>query len=138
MALRKGLRVKSMMYPHKNILKRAWMSSDYYYYYSNQIDHNILINERFANSITDVRTLRTYRGVDCDSDHFLVVSKLRVKLKIISRNIKPGIIRYDVEKLKDNKKIRDFKENMQAIIIRVIYSDLKTIDDQWKIIKDTL
>lgn len=132
LALGKGLRVKSMMYPHKNILKRAWMSSDSTY--SNQIDHNILINERFANNITDVRT---YRGVDCDSDHFLVVSKLRVKLKIINRNIKPGIIRYDVEKLKDNKKIRDFKENMQAII-RDIYSDLKTIDDQWKVIKDTL
>jgi len=80
--------------------------------YVNQIDH-ILVNERFANNITDVRT---YRGVDCDSDHFLVASNLRVKLKTMSRRMRSKIIRYDVEKLKDNRTVREFQENIQEMV----------------------
>lgn len=71
--------------------------------YSNKINHT-LVNERFANNIImDVRTYCVY----C-VDHFLVVSNLRVKLKTMSRKIRLGIVRYDVEKLKDNRKCKDF------------------------------
>ncbi|KAE9524374.1 hypothetical protein AGLY_015211 [Aphis glycines] len=45
--------------------------------YNNQIDH-ILVNERFSNGVLDVRTLS---GAECGSDHFLVVGRLKVKLK---------------------------------------------------------
>jgi hypothetical protein len=36
------------------------------------------VNARFSNSVLDVRT---YHGAECGSDHFLVVGKLKVKLK---------------------------------------------------------
>jgi len=101
--------------------------------YSNQIDH-ILVNERFAYNITDVRT---YRGADCDSDHFLVASNLKVKLKTMSRKIRSKNVKYDVEKLKDNRKVKEFQENSQEMI-REVNSIPETVDDQWKIIKDTL
>jgi len=102
--------------------------------YVNQIDH-ILINERFANNIRDVRT---YRGAtDCNSDHFLVVSNLRVKLKTISRKMRSEIVRYDVAKLKDNRKVREFQENIQEMV-RKVNSNPKTVDEQWEIIKHSL
>jgi endonuclease/exonuclease/phosphatase family metal-dependent hydrolase len=109
MAIGKGIKVESTMFPHKNIHKGMWMSPDGRHV--NQIDH-LLINERFANNITD---LRTYRGADCDSDHFLVARNLRVKLKTMSRNMRSEIGRYDVEKLKDSRKARKFQKNIQKM-----------------------
>jgi hypothetical protein len=53
LAIGNGLRVKSTIFPHKNIHKGTWMSPDDRY--SNKIDY-ILVNERFANNIKDVRT----------------------------------------------------------------------------------
>jgi len=99
----------------------------------NQIYH-ILVNERFANNITYERT---YRGADCNSDHFLVASNLRVKLKTTSRNMRSEIVRYDVEKLKNNRKVKEFQENIQKMV-REVNSNPETVDEQWKIIKRTL
>jgi len=93
-----------------------------------------LVIERFVNNITDVKT---YRGADCDSDHFLVASNLRVKLKTMSRNMRSEIVRYDIEKLRDDRKVKEFQENIQKMV-REVNSNPETVDDQWKIIKHTL
>jgi len=108
------------MFPFKNIYKGTWISPDGRY--SNQIDP-ILVNERFANNIMNVRT---YRGADCDSDHFLVVSNFRVKLKTMSMKIRPGIVKYDAEKFKNNRKCRKFQEKMQEMI-RKVHSNPETM-----------
>ena len=49
--------------------------------YRNQIDY-ISINNRFRNSVTQVKT---YPGADCGSDHSPVVATLEVKLKKLVR-----------------------------------------------------
>ena len=52
----------------------------------NQIDY-IMINERFRNAITGVRT---YPGADCDSDHNLLMSKLCANMRKLKRSkVKP-------------------------------------------------
>lgn len=59
------------MFDHKNIYKQTWVSNDGIM--RNKIDH-VPINARRGSSITDVRSLR---GQDVDSDHFLFRAKFR-------------------------------------------------------------
>jgi hypothetical protein len=69
-ATSKNLVVKNTMFPHRNIHKCTWIFP--YGKTHNQTDH-ILIDRRRHSSILDVRSLR---GIDCDSDHYLVVVNL--------------------------------------------------------------
>jgi hypothetical protein len=72
-ATSKNPTVKSTMLPHRNIHKFTWTSPDGKMH--NQID--ILIDRRWYSSILDVRP---FRRTDCDTDHYLVVAKVRERL----------------------------------------------------------
>jgi endonuclease/exonuclease/phosphatase family metal-dependent hydrolase len=69
-ATSKNLRVKSTMFPHRNIHKYTWTSPDGKTH--NQIDR-ILVDRRRHSNVLDVRP---FRSADCGSDHFLVVAKV--------------------------------------------------------------
>ena len=44
----------------------------------NEIDH-VLVDKRRQSSIIDIRSLR---GADCDTDHYLVVATIRERLSL--------------------------------------------------------
>jgi hypothetical protein len=70
------LAVKSTMFPHRDIHKYTWTSPDGKT--RNKIDHK-LIDRRWHLSTLDVRS---FRGADCDTDHCLVVAKIRERLAV--------------------------------------------------------
>ena len=72
----KNLVAKSTMFPHWNIHKYSWTSPDGKTH--NQIDH-VLIDRRWQSSVLDVRS---FRGADCDTDHYLVIVKVRERLAV--------------------------------------------------------
>jgi exonuclease III len=74
-AIANDMVVASTIFQHKSIHKGTWISPDTLTL--NQIDH-VLVSNNKRQMIQDVRTLR---GPNCDSDHFLV--KVIVKQKII-------------------------------------------------------
>nr|KAG5689303.1 hypothetical protein BaRGS_022027 [Batillaria attramentaria] len=63
------------IFPHKRIHKATWRSPDHVT--ENQIDH-ICISRKFRRSWRDVRVMR---GADVSSDHHLLATALRLRLK---------------------------------------------------------
>jgi len=61
---------KSTMFSHRNIHKHKWTSPDGQTRNQTEL---ILIDRRRHSSILDVRS---FRGADCDTDHYLVVANL--------------------------------------------------------------
>ena len=61
----------------------TWTSPDGQY--RNQIDY-ILCSQRWRNSI---ESAKTRKGVDCGSDHEVLIAKFRVKLKKIGKTTRP-------------------------------------------------
>ena len=74
-ALQNNLMVGGTFFPHKDVHKGTWISPDGQTI--NQIDH-IMIRRKFRSALFDTRV---YRDADCDTDHMLVVGKIRIKLK---------------------------------------------------------
>jgi endonuclease/exonuclease/phosphatase family metal-dependent hydrolase len=70
-ATSENLIVKSTTFPHHDVHKHTWISLDSVIH--NQIDP-VLLDRRRHSNILDVRS---FTGADCDTDHYLVVAKLR-------------------------------------------------------------
>ena len=63
-----------------------------------QIDH-ILIDRRWQSRVLDVRS---FRGADCDTDHYVVVAKVRERLAVrIHAAQKSDGLRFNLRKLND-------------------------------------
>jgi len=71
----KGFSCDGNMVPNKDIHKFTWQSPDKKVF--NQVDH-ILVDRRHCMNVGDVRNMR---GTEKESDHFLVTTKIILKIK---------------------------------------------------------
>ena len=87
--------ITGTIFPHRHIHLATWKSPDRTTL--NQIDHR-LVNKRFRNSVLDTRVMRS---VDIGSDHYLVRTTVRLKLKRTPKARDDNSrIRFDTDKLK--------------------------------------
>jgi hypothetical protein len=81
------------MFPHHNIHKYTPDGKTH-----NHID-DILVDRRRHSIILDVRS---YRAADCDTDHYLVVAKVREQLAVnIQRSHRFHMEKFNVKKLNE-------------------------------------
>jgi len=81
------------MIQHRNIHKYIWTSHDGKTH--NQIDH-ILLDRRWHSNVLEVRS---FRGADCATDHYLLVAKVRERLAVS----KQAAQRFDEERFNLSK-----------------------------------
>lgn len=108
------------MFPRKDIYKYTQVSPDGRH--KNQINH-VLIRNRFKNGIIDVRTLRR---ADVDSDLLLVGIWIRVKFKKQYSHKLNAIDRYDIEKLEDVNKQKNYSKRISETLKK---QQIISIDD---------
>ena len=86
--------ISSTLFQHKRIHKETWRSPDENT--ANQIDH-VMIDSRHAKDILDVKSCR---GADCDSDHYMVKIKYKQRISTIGKLNTQKSIKYNIDKLK--------------------------------------
>ncbi|PNF24941.1 hypothetical protein B7P43_G09156 [Cryptotermes secundus] len=122
--------ISSTYFPHKkNIHKRTWAAPDGVTF--NQIDH-VLIEKRFVTNILDVRTLR---GANCDSDHYLVQVKYRCKISCQRYKQYEKCKKFNTDKITESdkreafqNKIKEINDNRanKEVMVEGIWVDFKT------------
>jgi hypothetical protein len=131
-ATSKNLVFKSTLFPHRNIHTNTWASPDGKTY--KQIDH-ILIGRRWRSSLLDVRS---FRVADYDTDHYLLVAKIRESLAVSTQAAQ----KFDEERF-NLRKLSELEVRKQHLIkISNRFADLKNLIDSkdkngvWKNIKE--
>lgn len=92
----------------------------------NQVDFIIIINERYRNVVTSVKT---YPGADIGSDHIPVIAQLRIKLKKINKRTSHE--KFEILFLQYNVEIRN---KLATLNIEEIWQ----IEEMWKNIKPAM
>ncbi|XP_072375656.1 uncharacterized protein [Diabrotica undecimpunctata] len=99
----------------------------------NQIDH-VLIDGRHSSSIIDVRTRR---GPDSDTDHFLVKAKLRNRISTQTTDKQMKIERWNVSKLEEKEGKRQYQLELRNRfqLLETKENERENIDQKWHSIK---
>ena len=120
----------SIWFPRKDIHKGTYKipgTND-----TNQIDH-ILMSKRWA---SDIKNVRTCRGANSDSDHFLVGSRLKQKIALMTRKRTENRKRWNVDNLNETDVERCYQQEIQQKLQRKPPSN--DIEEEWTCIKETL
>jgi endonuclease/exonuclease/phosphatase family metal-dependent hydrolase len=95
-ATSKNLIIKSTTYPHRDNHIHTWTFPDGVTH--NHTDHVLIDERRHSNTLY----VRSFREADCDTDHYLVVAKLRERISV-SKRVRQNfdVERFDLKKLND-------------------------------------
>jgi hypothetical protein len=129
----KNLRVKGMMFSHRNIHKYTWMSADGKTH--NQIDH-ILVDRRRHLNILHVR----YRAADCDTDHYLVVAKVTEQLAVNKqRSRRFHMERFNLKKLNEVEGKEQYRVEVSNRFVALEDLDVEVeINSVWEMIRENI
>ena len=123
-----GLIIGNTQFQHKKIHKNTWRSPNGIIF--NEIDY-ICISKEWRRAIKDVKSCR---GADVGSDHYLVTAKIQLKLKVLKTQkvSKP----FDVAKLK----IESVREQLDIETTNKFQAlpDECEVEEQWNVFKDVV
>ncbi|XP_070137980.1 uncharacterized protein [Drosophila bipectinata] len=121
--------VRSTGFRHLDIHKASWLSRLTRY----QIDH-VVIDARHASNILDVRSCR---GPNIDSDHYLVAAKIRTRLCVAKIARRSALRRLYIGKLQSQQAKNAFSTHVSGLLSRAP-SIPEDISDMWALISHSL
>ncbi|XP_008179458.1 craniofacial development protein 2-like [Acyrthosiphon pisum] len=127
MAMSKELGISSTYFPRKNIHKHTWVSPNELT--KNQIDH-VMISKKHMSCISNVRS---YRGADADTDHYLIIAHFRIRLSSKwKRSSKTYNSKFNVEILRDQEIAKQYEKLVQKKIGKNSWKNsTEDIENQW-------
>ena len=105
------------MFQHRNIHKPTWTAP--HRSFENQIDH-MVIDARHMSDLLDVRS---YRGGNVDSDHYLLIARMRARISNVKKIRGERISKFCVSKLQD--------ESMANMYAKRLGGAVETISLYW-------
>ncbi|XP_055534872.1 craniofacial development protein 2-like [Wyeomyia smithii] len=131
-AASRGMVVRSTFFPRKDIHKATWKSPDQQT--TNQIDH-VLIEGRFFSDITNIRT---YRGVDIDSDHYLVAVCMNSKLSTVYQPRQSRSPRLNIKQLRDPQAAEVYAQQLEAALPTAEELGAASLENGWTMIRTAI
>jgi endonuclease/exonuclease/phosphatase family metal-dependent hydrolase len=133
-AASRNMVVSSTQFPRKEIYKWTWTSPGGRYH--NQIDH-VLIEKRGASSIMNVRS---YRGANCDSDHYMVVATYRSRIATNRTEKQKGTPKFNIDALKTIEGQESYQRALEENLPPEISEETtqRDLEDDWEKIKSAV
>ncbi|XP_073979057.1 uncharacterized protein [Rhodnius prolixus] len=125
-AASRNLVIGGTLFLHKNIHKGTWTTPNGDQ--TNQIDR-ILISARNRSDLQDVRS---YRGANLDSDHYLVLARIHARISVIKCERGQRIMKYNVDRLKNEQVQREFTNSIDAHLRGMLTEENSGIDHRWE------
>ena len=119
----------STNFQHKRRHKITWLSPDQNT--ASQIDHII----RNANKKGVIEDVKTMRGPNIDSDHFLVKAVIKQKLSVIYKKKSKPALKWNKINLQNPSKLKEYRSLLHTKLNLVPKQE---INDEWKQIKTTI
>ncbi|PNF33805.1 hypothetical protein B7P43_G10012 [Cryptotermes secundus] len=122
------------MFPHRNIHKFTWTSPDGKIH--NQIDHSF-IDRRRHSSVLDVRS---FRAADCDTDHYLVVAKVRERLAVSKKTThRVHMKRFNLKKLNEVESKEQYRVEISNRFTALENLDTEAdVNKAWETIRENI
>jgi hypothetical protein len=111
-----GLRITSTLFKHRNIHKYTWEARGT----KSTLDY-VIVNEKIRPFIADTTA---YRGAELDTDHCLVMGKIRISKKYISQKPKEQTVgkeRYKIQQLEELSTGKLYQDRLDKKIRRKMW-----------------
>ncbi|XP_058827969.1 uncharacterized protein LOC131687895 [Topomyia yanbarensis] len=103
----KNMVIRSIFFQHRLLHRYTWRSPQQS---EKKIDHVLIIGRHFS----DIIDVRTYRFANIDSDHYLVMVKLRPKLSVVNSVRYRLPPRYNQDRLRETNVATTYAQHLEA------------------------
>jgi len=122
--------VISTQFQHKQTHKGTWRSPDHNII--NQIDH-CLVNQNKKEVTEDIRSLK---GPNIDSDHYLLKTTLKQKLPNIYKKERNQITKWNKTNIQDHSKLRQYRTSLHNKLENI--PNMNNINEEWEKMKEAI
>ena len=94
-----------------------------------------MIDSRHATSILDVKSCR---GADCDSDHYMVKIKYRQRIAVYGKSKTQGSIKFNIDNIKEGTNAKEYRNKVEELLQILPNTENQHIEAAWKDIKQRI